>query len=328
MNPDVSDSNSGSNSDSSNVQVRPITSLLVANRGEIARRIMRTARAMGITTIAVYSDADAQSPHAAEADVAVRLPGVTPGDTYLRHDLLLEAAQRSGADAIHPGYGFLSESGEFARAVVAAGLIWVGPPADAIDAMGSKIGSKDMMRAAGVPTLPSITVDGDTPPDPDAVALLGWPLLVKASAGGGGRGMRIVEGPDALADALAPQAAGKRFLLARASRGRQVLPEQLAAAGGIVEQVVVYASNDVETADPQITAALEAGHVDWVTVTSSAIARAIVGLFGDQLRKARLASISPITSETLRELGHPPAAEATEYTMAGLVAAIAECGVR
>ena len=108
---------------------------------------------------------------------------------------------------------------------------------------------------------------------------------------------------ESLAEALAPHAAGKRFLLARASRGRQVLPEQLTAAGGIVEQVVVYSTHDVETADPQVAAALAAGRVDWVTVTSSAIARAIVGLFGEQLRKARLASISPVTSQTLRELG-------------------------
>jgi uroporphyrinogen III methyltransferase/synthase len=129
---------------------------------------------------------------------------------------------------------------------------------------------------------------------------------------------------ESLADALAPQAVGKRFLLARASRGRQVLPEQLAAAGGTVEQVVVYSTYDVETADPQIAAALAAGRIDWVTVTSSAIARAIVALFGESLRAARLASISPVTSQTLRELGHPPAAEAAEYTMAGLVAAIKE----
>ena len=183
--------------------VRPVTRLLVANRGEIAVRIMRSARAMGIATVAVHSDADADSPHVAEADLAVRLPGVAPADTYLRHDLLLDAARRTGADAVHPGYGFLSESGAFARAVTDAGLIWVGPSADAIDAMGSKIGSKDLMRAAGVPTLPSVTVDGDAPPDPDDVAALGWPLLVKASAGGGGRGMRIVEGPEALAEALA-----------------------------------------------------------------------------------------------------------------------------
>ncbi len=181
----------------------PIQTLLVANRGEIARRIMRTARAMGIATVAVYSDADASSPHVAEADLAVHLLGTSPSDTYLRSDLILAAASRSSADAIHPGYGFLSESGEFARAVVAAGLAWVGPPASAIDAMGSKIGAKEMMRAAGVPTLPSITIDGDLLPDEDALKSLGWPLLVKASAGGGGRGMRIVAGPDQLAEAVA-----------------------------------------------------------------------------------------------------------------------------
>ena len=154
----------------------PIRTLLVANRGEIAARIMRTARAMGIATVAVYSDADAESPHVAEADAAVRLPGTAPVDTYLRSALILDAASRSGADAIHPGYGFLSESGDFTRVVTGAGLIWVGPPAAAIDAMGSKIGSKELMRAAGVPTLPSVTVDGDALPDIVAVEELGWPL--------------------------------------------------------------------------------------------------------------------------------------------------------
>jgi propionyl-CoA carboxylase alpha chain len=181
----------------------PVRTLLVANRGEIARRIMRTARSMGIATVAVYSDADEMSPHVAEADMALRLPGVSPADTYLRSASILEAAARCSADAVHPGYGFLSESGEFARAVVASGLTWVGPPAAAIDAMGSKIGSKEMMRAAGVPTLPSITIDGDESPDEAAVAALGWPLMVKASAGGGGRGMRIVTDPAALAEAVA-----------------------------------------------------------------------------------------------------------------------------
>ncbi len=129
---------------------------------------------------------------------------------------------------------------------------------------------------------------------------------------------------EALAEALAPHAPGKRFLLARASRGRDVLPEQLRAAGGIVEQAVVYMSADVQTADPSIVAALAAGRIDWTTVTSSSIARAVVGLFGEQLRRTRLASISPVTSQTLRELGHPPAVEAREYTMAGLVEAIME----
>jgi acetyl/propionyl-CoA carboxylase alpha subunit len=183
-------------------QSATIRTLLVANRGEIARRIMRTARAMGISTVAVFSDADRSSPHVAEADVAVHLPGVSPTDTYLRHDLLLDAAVRTSADAVHPGYGFLSESGDFARAVTGAGLIWVGPPAEAIDAMGSKIGSKELMRAAGVPTLPSVVVDGDQLPDPAELRSLGWPVLVKASAGGGGRGMRVVPNAGYLAEAV------------------------------------------------------------------------------------------------------------------------------
>jgi propionyl-CoA carboxylase alpha chain len=183
--------------------VAPIHTLLVANRGEIARRIMRTARAMGMATVAVYSDADADSPHVAEADLAVRLPGDSPGDTYLRSALILDAASRAGADAIHPGYGFLSESGDFARVVVGAGFTWVGPPPAAIDAMGSKIGAKELMRAAGVPTLPSLAVEGEELPDDAEVEALGWPLMVKASAGGGGRGMRVVGGPVSLREAVA-----------------------------------------------------------------------------------------------------------------------------
>src|SRR3954449_11421900 len=118
-----------------------ITSVLVANRGEIARRVFRTARELGLATVAVYSDADAASPHVAEADAAVRLNGNTPAETYLRGDLIIEAAQRAGADAIHPGYGFLSENADFARAVIEAGLIWIGPPPKSIEEMGSKIES-------------------------------------------------------------------------------------------------------------------------------------------------------------------------------------------
>jgi uroporphyrinogen III methyltransferase/synthase len=131
---------------------------------------------------------------------------------------------------------------------------------------------------------------------------------------------------ESLAEALLPYARGGRFLLPRASRGRDVLPEQLRAAGATVQQIVVYTSADVETADPAVAAAMAAGRVDWTTVTSSSIARSIVHLFGDQLSHTRLASISPVTSQTLRELGHAPAVEATEYTMAGLVDAIAGAG--
>ena len=220
---------------------RPVTRLLVANRGEIACRVMRSARAMGIDTVAVHSDADADSPHVHLADLAVRLPGTAPADTYLRHDLLLDAAQRTGADAVHPGYGFLSESGPFARAVTGAGLIWVGPSADAIDAMGSKIGSKDLMRAAGVPTLPSITVDDDALPDPDQVAALGWPLLVKASAGGGGRGMRIVEDAGVLAEALA---GARREALSAFGDGTVFLERYVTSPRHIEVQVLADAHGD------------------------------------------------------------------------------------
>jgi propionyl-CoA carboxylase alpha chain len=180
----------------------PIRTLLVANRGEIARRILRTARSMGMTTVAVYSDADADSPHVAEADLAVRLPGVTPADTYLRSAVLLDAATRAGADAIHPGYGFLSESGDFARVTEGAGLTWVGPSPTVIDAMGSKVGAKELMRANGVPTLPSLVLDDDEVPDFSDLEAFGWPVMIKASAGGGGRGMRIVSGPVNLRSAL------------------------------------------------------------------------------------------------------------------------------
>ncbi len=161
-----------------------LTRVLVANRGEIARRVFRTCRDLGITTVAVYSDADAGSPHVADADVAVRLPGQTTADTYLRADLLTEAALRAGADAVHPGYGFLSENAAFARAVQEAGLTWIGPPPAAIAAMGSKVEAKRLMAAAGVPVLPELA--------PGSLAEADLPVLIKASAGGGGRGMRIV----------------------------------------------------------------------------------------------------------------------------------------
>ena len=167
-----------------------IRSVLVANRGEIARRVFRTCRDLGISTVAVFSDADADAPFVAEADRSVHLPGNAPSDTYLRGDLVIDAAKRAGADAIHPGYGFLSENADFARQVQDAGLIWIGPAPETIEAMGSKIRAKELMSEAGVPIL---SVDPDTATKDD------FPLLVKASAGGGGRGMRVVTDPAALA---------------------------------------------------------------------------------------------------------------------------------
>ncbi|WP_377274423.1 acetyl/propionyl/methylcrotonyl-CoA carboxylase subunit alpha [Peterkaempfera sp. SMS 1(5)a] len=161
-----------------------ISSVLVANRGEIARRVLRTCRDAGIATVAVHSDPDADAPHVQEADAAVRLPGAAPADTYLRADLLVAAALAAGADAVHPGYGFLSENAGFARAVLDAGLVWIGPPPDAMAAMGSKTEAKRLMAAAGVPVLTAV--------DPAAATEADLPLLIKAAAGGGGRGMRIV----------------------------------------------------------------------------------------------------------------------------------------
>ncbi len=161
-----------------------ITTLLVANRAEIARRIFRTCRDLGISTVAVYADPDADAPHVREADAAVRLPGAAPADTYLRADLLVGAALAAGADAVHPGYGFLSEDPGFARAVLEAGLTWVGPSPAAMAAMGSKTAAKRLMAAAGVPVLGAV--------DPARATEADLPLLVKAAAGGGGRGMRVV----------------------------------------------------------------------------------------------------------------------------------------
>jgi propionyl-CoA carboxylase alpha chain len=170
-----------------------ISRLLVANRGEVARRVFRTCRDLGIETVAVFSDPDAGQPHVAEADRAVRLPGASPADTYLDQKAILAAARDAGADAIHPGYGFLSESAGFAEAVIDARLTWVGPPPRAIEAMGLKIEAKRLMRAAGVPVLPDL--------HPDAIA--DFPVLVKASAGGGGRGMRVVRDAAGLDEAIA-----------------------------------------------------------------------------------------------------------------------------
>ncbi len=171
-----------------------IRTLLIANRGEIARRIIRSCRELGIATVAVHSDADADAPHVREADTAVRLPGDAPADTYLRGDLLTKAALAAGADAVHPGYGFLSEDAAFAQAVRDAGLLWIGPPPAAMQAMASKTRAKRLLRDAGVPLLDSL--------DPDRVAADDLPVLIKAAAGGGGRGMRVVRETAALAAEL------------------------------------------------------------------------------------------------------------------------------
>ena len=178
--------------------------ILVANRGEIACRVMRTARTLGYRCVAVYSDADAEAPHVAMADEAVRIGAAPAAESYLNVAAILDAARRTGADAVHPGYGFLSENATFAQACADAGLTFIGPPAAAIAAMGDKAGAKRRMVAAGVPTVPGYL--GDDPSD-ECLTIeaetLGFPLLVKAVAGGGGRGMRLANSAAELPEALA-----------------------------------------------------------------------------------------------------------------------------
>jgi propionyl-CoA carboxylase alpha chain len=182
-----------------------IKTLLVANRGEVARRVFRSCRALGIRTVAVYTPPDAGAPFVAEADAAVPLDGVRG---YLDVDQILAAAEATGADAVHPGWGFLAENANFARATMKAGLIWVGPPPEAMESMGSKIEARRLMEAAGVPVVPGATLENPT--DEAAVVAagekVGFPLLVKASAGGGGKGMRLATKADELPAAVADAA--------------------------------------------------------------------------------------------------------------------------
>ena len=181
----------------------PISRLLVANRGEIALRIVRACRELGVESVAVCSTADAEAPHARAADRALTIGPPHPRDSYLNIGAIIDAARESGAGAVHPGYGFLSESPEMAAACADAGLVWVGPPADVIARLGSKIEARRLMQDAGVPIVP-----GETPADQTDAGLaaaagrVGYPLLLKASAGGGGRGMRTVRTPDRLVEAI------------------------------------------------------------------------------------------------------------------------------
>jgi len=180
-----------------------IKKLLIANRGEIARRVMRTARRMGIAPVAVYSDADADALHVRDADEAVRLGPAPAKDSYLRADLILKAAKQTGADAIHPGYGFLSENASFARACGEAGVIFVGPSPESIEAMGLKDRAKALMEAAGVPVTPGYHGKDQDPHHLAREALrIGYPVLIKAVAGGGGKGMRKVDAPEGFLAAL------------------------------------------------------------------------------------------------------------------------------
>ncbi|MFJ5529181.1 acetyl-CoA carboxylase biotin carboxylase subunit [Streptomyces sp. NPDC093261] len=193
--------------------------VLVANRGEIAVRVIRTLRSMGVRSVAVFSDADADARHVREADTAVRIGPAPAAESYLSVERLLEAAARTGAQAVHPGYGFLAENAAFARACAEAGLVFIGPPAPAISLMGDKIRAKETVRTAGVPVVPGSSGSGLTDEELAAAAHeIGVPVLLKPSAGGGGKGMRLVRDPAALADEIA---AARRE--ARASFGDDTL---------------------------------------------------------------------------------------------------------
>ena len=183
--------------------MRKIKTLLIANRGEIALRVMRTCQLMGIKTVAVFSDADANAPHVAFADMSVHIGPSPVGESYLRIDKIIRAAKDTGADAIHPGYGFLSENAAFAQACHDNDIIFVGPPIGAIDVMGDKAKSKRAMIAAGVPCIPGY--QGEDQSDATLIkesAGIGFPLMVKSAAGGGGRGMRFVHEKKELANAI------------------------------------------------------------------------------------------------------------------------------
>jgi len=213
-----------------------ISRLLIANRGEVALRILRAARHLGMSGIAVYSDADAHSTFVREADAAMRLGGAAPADSYLSAERILDAATRVGADAVHPGYGFLSENAKFARACTDAGLVFVGPDASAIEVMGNKAVARQRVAADGVACLPGY--DGEDDSDEALLAaanILGYPLMVKAAAGGGGRGMRLVHQPDRLPQALVAARAEARHAF---GDGRLLLERALARPRHIEVQVL------------------------------------------------------------------------------------------
>ncbi|MFY2788935.1 biotin carboxylase N-terminal domain-containing protein [Rhodococcus sp. MALMAid1271] len=255
-----------------------LNSILVANRGEIARRVFTTCRAEGIDTVAVFSDADANSPHVREADAAVRLPGNSSSETYLRGELVIAAAVQAGADAVHPGYGFLSENADFAQQVQNAGLTWIGPPVKAIELMGSKVESKKMMADAGVPVLTQL--------DPASVTANELPVLIKASAGGGGRGMRIVRSLENLQSELE---AAEREALSAFGDGTVFVERYIETGRHIEVQVMADRFGTVWTVGER-ECSIQRRHQKVVEEAPSPLVERIDGMRGKLFEAARLAT--------------------------------------
>ncbi|OBH11961.1 biotin carboxylase N-terminal domain-containing protein [Mycobacterium sp. E3247] len=252
-----------------------VSRVLVANRGEIARRVFATCRRLGLGTVAVYTDPDAAAPHVAEADARVRLEKT---NDYLNAEAIIAAARAAGADAVHPGYGFLSENADFAAAVQQAGLTWVGPPVDAVRAMGSKIESKKLMAAAGVPVLDEL--------DPDAVTEAQLPVLVKASAGGGGRGMRVVRN---LAS-LASEVEAARREAASAFGDPTVFCERYLPTGHHIEVQVMADTHGTVWAVGERECSIQRRHQKIIEEAPSPLVERIPGMRAKLFDAARLAA--------------------------------------
>ena len=252
-----------------------IARVLVANRGEIARRVFATCRRLGLSTVAVYTDPDADAPHVAEADSRVRLEG---RHGYLDAEQLIAAARAAGADAIHPGYGFLSENPDFAAAVLDAGLTWIGPPVEAVRAMGSKIQAKKLMAAAGVPVLAEL--------DPETVTAAELPVLVKASAGGGGRGMRVVR---ELAELPKQVEAAQREAKSAFGDG-EVFCERYLAAGHHVEVQVMADAHGTVWAVGERECSIQRRHQKIVEEAPSPLVERIDGMRAKLFEASRLAA--------------------------------------
>lgn len=215
-------------------------SVLIANRGEIASRIIRSCRALGLRTVAVYSDADRSAPHVAAADAAVRIGPAPAADSYLNIEAIIDAARSAGADSIHPGYGFLSERSDFAQAVVDAGLTWIGPTPETIDALGDKVRARRLAADAGVPVAEGVEEDGGDAALAEAIVEIGMPVMVKAAAGGGGRGMRLLQSMDDAPDGLEAAVAGARREAQAAFGDGRLLVERALSQGRHVEVQVIF----------------------------------------------------------------------------------------